>query len=64
MILALYMAVAQLNPIAWRHYLIPLFSALSLWLIYAGATALFPEIGTAIQGGDASVRIELEHLNW
>ena len=64
MILALYMAVAQLNPIAWRHYLIPLFSALSLWLIYAGSTALFPEIGAAIQGGDALVRIELEPLNW
>lgn len=64
MILALYMAVAQLNQIAWRYYFIPLFSALCLGLILAGAMAVFPEITAAVPGGDTLVNLELEPLNW
>ena len=64
MILALYMAVVQLNQIAWRYYLIPVFSALCLWLIIASARALFPAIAAVFSESFLGSSIELEPLNW
>ena len=64
MLLPLYMALNQLNQNSWRFYLIPLFSALCLWLIYLALGVIFPEFGGSYGGALPLTSLSLEPIYW
>lgn len=64
MLLPLYMALNQLNQNSWRFYLIPLFSALCLWLIYLALGVIFPEFGGPYGGALPLTSLKLEPIYW
>ncbi len=64
MILPLYIALTQLNQSIWRFYLIPLFSALCLGLIYSAARIFFPEIGGAFGEALPLLSLKFAPIYW
>ncbi len=64
LLLPLYMAIAQLNQGSWRYYVIPLFSGLCLWLIYAGSLVIFPSLGGPYGGALPLLSFEFAPIYW
>lgn len=64
MLLPLYLAIVQLNQSSVRYFLIPLFSALCLWLIYAGTLVIFPSLGGPFGGALPLLSFEFAPIYW
>lgn len=64
MLLPLYLAIVQLNQSSARYFLIPLFSGLSLWLIYAGIMVIFPSLGGPFGGALPLLSFEFTPIYW
>ena len=64
MMLPLYIAIAQLNQSSGRYFLIPLFSGLCLWLIYAGILVILPSLGGPFGGALPLLSLEFAPIYW
>jgi hypothetical protein len=64
MMLLLYVGIIQLNQRAGRFYMIPIFTGLCLWLIYAGFMIIFPSVSSSFVEALPLVALEFERIYW